>query len=107
MESERKELPRADVLKQLTERLDRIERSLPESGDIMIDAYEAAAIAYVESNTIFTWGANGVIPRYKLGGAVRFGLREFCQWVASCRQPSLAENPPARREKQQYRKNNA
>ena len=58
-------------------------------GDIMIDAREAAAIANVDVNTVFTWGQNAKIARYKLGGAVRFGLREFCGWIESCRQPAI------------------
>jgi hypothetical protein len=32
-----------------------------------------------------------VLPRYKLHGTVRFGLREFCNWIAGRRQPSVKE----------------
>jgi len=84
---------RADVLKHILDRMDAIVNIgvISPEGDIMIDAKEAAAIANVDIMTIFTWGQTGKIARYKLGSCVRFGLREFCQWVASCRQPSKAE----------------
>jgi hypothetical protein len=84
---------RADVLKHILERLDALVSIgvISPAGDIMIDAKEAAAIADVDVMTILTWGQTAKIARYKLGACVRFGLREFCEWVASCRQPSRAE----------------
>ena len=91
-EVEKKE-PRADVINRIFERIDRLQAIGPlgQEGDIMINVEEAATIACVEPNTILSWGQNAVIPRYKLGAAVRFGLREFCEWVASCRQPAITE----------------
>jgi len=92
MEAEGKE-NRADILNNLIQRVNRIEEMgiICQGGDIMIDTEEAAAIAHVERNTIFTWGQNAYISRYKLGSAVRFGLREFCELITSCRQPSISE----------------
>ncbi|MFP3043072.1 helix-turn-helix domain-containing protein [Treponema primitia] len=84
---------RSDVMSRILERLDRLSEIgvIAPDGDILIDVKEAAAIACVDKDTILTWGQNGKIPRYKISGCVRFGLREFCNWVSSCRQPSLAE----------------
>jgi len=92
MEEERKET-RADILDRIIKRMDRLEEMgiIGKGGDIMIDVEEAAAIACVAVNTILTWGQNAIIPRYKLNTSVRFGLREFCNWVASCRQPAIGE----------------
>ena len=92
METEKKE-NRADALSRIFERIDRLEKIgvIGQDGDILIDVEEAATLACVEKNTILTWGQNGVIPRYKLRGAVRFGLREFCNWIAGCRQPAISE----------------
>jgi len=90
---------RADILSRIFERMDRLEAIgvIAEGGDILIDVAEAATLACVAENTILTWGQNAVIPRYKLKGAVRFGLREFCSWIASCRQPSAKEKEDEKR----------
>ena len=98
--------PRADILNRIFERMDRLEAigQIGQGGDIMIDAEEAATLAYVDPNTILTWGQNRVIPRYKLGACVRFGLREFSEWIASCHQPAIAEKrPPAARRRRKKR----
>ena len=90
--NERKE-SRAEILNHIFERMDRLEAIglIGQDGDIMIDADEASALAFVDPNTILTWGQNALIPRYKMGACVRFGLREFCSWIASCYQPALTE----------------
>jgi len=93
---------RVDFLNRIFERMDRLEKMgiiAQTGGDLMIDADEAAAIACVKRETILIWGQNGFITRYKLGESVRFGLREFCEWVASRRQPSLEEKKKERLEK--------
>ena len=101
MEAEKKET-RADILNRIFERMDKLEAIgiIAEGGDILIDVEEAATLACVAENTILTWGQNAVIPRYKLKGAVRFGLRELCSWIASCRQPSAKK----KKEKENERK---
>jgi len=100
MEAERKET-RADVLNRIYERMDRLEAIgiIGEGGDILINVEEAAVLACVEKNTILAWSHNAVIPRYKLQGAVRFGLRDYCNWIASCRQPSIKEGENDKKEK--------
>jgi hypothetical protein len=84
---------RTEMLGHVLERLDRLQKIgvIEPDGDILIDVEEASAIACLDKNTILTWGQNGKIARYKIGGAVRFGLREFCAWIAGCRQPALSE----------------
>ena len=98
MEAEKKET-RADVLNKIYERMDRLEAIgiIGKDGDILINVEEAAILACVEKNTILAWSHNAVIPRYKLHGAVRFGLREFCNWIHGCRQPSAKEKEDERK----------
>lgn len=84
---------RADVFNRILERLDRLAEIgiIGPDGDILIDAEEAAALTCLDKDTLLIYGQQGKLARYKLNGSVRFGLREICNWVASCRQPSLAE----------------
>ncbi|GHV89907.1 hypothetical protein AGMMS50268_04100 [Spirochaetia bacterium] len=91
---------RAEVLKQILFRLDRLTEIglIGQDGDILISVDEAAAIACLDGNTIREYGQKGKIPRYKMESNVRFGLREFCDWIASCRQPSLKEKKAAKAE---------
>ena len=87
---------RADLLNVIFERMDRLEKMgiIGQDGDILINVSEAATLACVEYNTVLGWAQDGDISRYKLGGAVRFGLREFSKWIASCHEPAIREKKP-------------
>ncbi|MDR1506549.1 MAG: helix-turn-helix domain-containing protein [Treponema sp.] len=84
---------RAAVFTRLVERMDYLAEIgiIGPGEDLMITVEEAAAISCLDVNTIRQYAQNGKIARYKIESSVRFGLREFCEWVSSCRQPSIAE----------------
>jgi hypothetical protein len=92
---------RADIFNGVIERLDHLAEMgvVGPGGDILITAEEAGAIMCLDKDTLLIYGQMGKIPRYKINGAVRFGLREICDWAASCRQPSLAEKKAGNRQK--------
>ncbi|GHU50816.1 hypothetical protein FACS1894200_10530 [Spirochaetia bacterium] len=77
----------------MLERLDRLEGIgiIGDDGDILISVDEAAAISCLDSNTLRGYAAAGKLPRYKIESNVRFGLREFCVWIASYRQDAVVK----------------
>jgi len=47
----------------------------------LITAQQAADYLGVKLSTIRKWGANGYVPRIKIGGAVRFDRDALDEWV--------------------------
>jgi excisionase family DNA binding protein len=51
----------------------------------LVTAKEISELLGVKRSTVYLWAETGVIPFYKLNGAIRFSVNEIVEWIKSCR----------------------
>ena len=58
---------------------------------------EVADLLKAKPSTIYQWAEQGIIPCYKLNGALRFEEREIILWIKNCKKPVGRYNSPTGR----------
>ncbi|MHB8173960.1 MAG: helix-turn-helix domain-containing protein [Nitrospirota bacterium] len=51
----------------------------------LVSAKEIIELLGIKKSTVYLWAETGVIPFYKLNGAIRFSVEEVLEWIKSCR----------------------
>ena len=51
----------------------------------LVGVKEISELLTIKKSTVYQWAELGLIPCYKINGAVRFSEKEVLEWVQSCR----------------------
>jgi excisionase family DNA binding protein len=51
----------------------------------LIGIKELSEILVVKPSTLYQWAELGMIPCYKINGALRFDMEDILKWVESCK----------------------
>ena len=57
----------------------------------LLTVAQVAEMLQVSPKTIYMWCDLRIIPHYRLGGTIRFKVKEIEEWLKTCQRPSLTD----------------